>query len=371
MPTTLIITNDFPPRLGGIESFVSDLVDLLDGDVVVYTSSTPGSQVWDDQRGVHVVRGGRVLLPTSTTTRRAVQILHDSGATRVLFGAAAPLGLMARSLRRAGAERLVALSHGHEIWWATLPASRTLLRRLADDVDHLTTISDYAASRIAPALSPSARDRMLRLAPPVDTAVFRPDPERARSAGRRVVSVGRLVRQKGFDALLEAWRLVLDGWPHPVPPELRVIGDGPRRPHLEARITDLHLRSSVTLLGARPRIEVVSELQGADAFALLMRTRLAGLNPEGLGLAALEASACGLPVVVGDSGGSRETVLAGRTGYVVDPADPHQVAARLLELLTTPSLAGRLGREGRRFVASQFGREPARLTLRAALGLSS
>jgi phosphatidylinositol alpha-1,6-mannosyltransferase len=311
-----------------------------------------------------------VLLPTSATTRRAVQILHDRGATRVLFGAAAPLGLMAGSLRRAGAERLVALSHGHEIWWATLPGSRALLRRLADDVDHLTTISDYAASRIAPALSTAAQSRMLRLAPPVDTAVFRPEAGRVRSTVPRVVSVGRLVRQKGFDALLEAWRLVLDGWREPVLPELRVIGDGPRRPHLEARITDLHLRSSVTLLGARPRVEVVAELQSADAFALLMRTRLAGLNPEGLGLAALEASACGLPVVVGHSGGAPETVLAGRTGYVVDPADPHQVAARLLELLTSPVLAGSLGREGRRFVASRFGREAARLTLRAALGLS-
>ena len=370
MPTTLIITNDFPPRLGGIESFVSDLVDLLDGDVVVYTSSAPGSQAWDEQRGVDVVRGGRVLLPTSAVTRRAVQILRDSGATRVLFGAAAPLGLMAGSLRRAGAERLVALSHGHEIWWATLPGSRALLRRLADDVDHLTTISDYAADRIGPALSPAAQSRMIRLAPPVDTAVFRPNPGPARSAAPRVVSVGRLVRQKGFDALLAAWRLLLDGWTGPVRPELRVIGDGPRRRHLEARITDLHLRSSVTLLGARPRVEVVSELQSADAFALLVRTRLAGLNPEGLGLAALEASACGLPVVVGDSGGAPETVLPGRTGYLVDPADPHRVAAHLLELLTTPLLGSSLGREGRRFVTARFGRERARRTVRAALGLS-
>ena len=370
MPTTLIVTNDFPPRLGGIESFVSDLVDLLDGDVVVYTSSTAGSAVEDARRGVEVVRGGRVLLPTAAVTRRAVQILQRSGATRVLFGAAAPLALMAGSLRRAGAERLVALSHGHEVWWATLPGPRALLRRLADDVDHLTTISGYTAGRIAPALSSSARARMLRLAPPVDTTIFRPQPGRVPDTRPRVVSVGRLVRQKGFDALLDAWRLVLDGWSGPVTPELRVVGDGPMRRRLDVQITTLHLRSSVTLLGARPRAEVVAELQHADVFALLMRTRLAGLNPEGLGLAALEASACGLPVVVGDSGGAPETVLPERTGYVVDPGDTQQVAAHLLALLSDPGLAAGLGREGRRFVQSGHGLEQAGRTLRAALGLN-
>ncbi|MET1007781.1 MAG: glycosyltransferase, partial [Propionibacteriaceae bacterium] len=145
MPTTLIITNDFPPRVGGIESFVADVVDLLGRDVVVFTSSTPGSGAADRRLGLEVIRSGSVLLPTPATTRQAIQILRQSGATRVLFGAAAPLGLMAGSLRRAGAERIVAVSHGHETWWATLPGSRSLLRRIGDEVDVLGTISDYTA----------------------------------------------------------------------------------------------------------------------------------------------------------------------------------------------------------------------------------
>lgn len=369
MPTTLIITNDFPPRTGGIESFVADAVQLLDSDVMVYTSSSPGSARSDRRLGIEVVRDGPVLLPTPATTRRAVALLRRSGATRVLFGAAAPLGLMARHLRRAGATRIVALSHGHETWWASLPGSRSLLHRLADDLDHLTTISHYTEGRIAPALSPAARSRLIRLAPPVDVSLFRPAvPARDRERPR-LVSVGRLVRQKGFDSLLRSWRWVVEDWPADPLPELVLVGDGPRRRSLAAMVADLDLTSTVRMAGAMSRSAVVGELQQADVFALLMRTRLAGLNPEGLGLAAIEAAACGLPVVVGDSGGAPETVQPGRTGFVVDPDDERGVAAHLGQLLRDPGLARTMGALGRAFVTDTFGADHARRVLRTALAL--
>ncbi len=368
MPTTLIITNDFPPRTGGIESFVADVVGLLDSDVIVYTSSSPGSALSDRRLGVEVVRGGPILLPTPTTTRRAVSLLRRSSATRVVFGAAAPPALMAQPLRRAGAMRIVALSHGHETWWASLPGSRSLLRRLADDVDHVTTISSYTESRIAPALSPAARSRLIRLAPPVDVSLFHPAAQ-ARGLDRpRVVSVGRFVRQKGFDLLLRAWRRVLDDWLGP-PPELVLVGDGPQRRSLAALVADLDLTSTVRMAGAMSRTAVVRELQQGDVFALLMRTRLAGLYPEGLGLAAIEAAACGLPVVIGDSGGAPETVQPGRTGFVVDPTDERAVAGHLGRLLRQPDLARSMGAQGRAFVSDTFGADRARRVLRKALHL--
>ena len=132
------MTNDFPPRIGGIESFVHDLCRLLDDDVVVLTSGPDGAAAADLGRPHPVVRTGSVLLPTPAAARRAVRLLHRSGATRVLFGAAAPLGLLAPTLRRAGATRVVALTHGHEVWWARVPGSRSLLRRIGDACDHLT-----------------------------------------------------------------------------------------------------------------------------------------------------------------------------------------------------------------------------------------
>jgi phosphatidylinositol alpha-1,6-mannosyltransferase len=172
-----------------------------------------------------VVRSGGVLLPTPATARHAVRLLRRHAATRVLFGAAAPLGLLAPTLRRAGACRIVGLTHGHEVWWSRVPAARGLLRRIGDGCDHLTTISDFTTAAIAPALSSAARSRLLRLPPPVDLSVFTPGP--ANPGPARCVSVGRFVAQKGFDTLVEAWGEVLAGWPPgPEAPELVLVGDG-------------------------------------------------------------------------------------------------------------------------------------------------
>jgi len=372
--TTLVVTNDFPPRIGGIESFVADACALLDHRVLVYTSTAPGADRFDASLPYPVVRSPGPLLPTRGVARRAADLLRTSGAERVLFGAAAPLALTSRALRAAGATRIVALTHGHEVWWAALPGARRLLHRIGDDVDHLTVVSAFTAGRIAPALSGSARERLRRLSPPVDTEFFRPVPDRIASGARRprCVTVGRLVAQKGHNTVLRAWRLVLDGWPGDAePPELLVVGDGPQRARLHRLARGLGLADSVSWAGALPRPAVRDRLQAADVFALPMRTRLGGMNPEGLGLAALEAAACALPAVVGASGGAPETVRAGQTGYVVPPGDPTALAERLTLLLRDRPLARQLGAAGRAFVAESFGPAAVRKTLREALSLDA
>jgi phosphatidyl-myo-inositol dimannoside synthase len=371
VPSTLIITNDFPPRVGGIESFVSELCRLLDHDVVVYASGSAGAAASDHDRPFPVIRDGPLLLPTPRVVARATALLREFGSTRVIFGAAAPLGLLAPSLRRAGAQQILGLTHGHETWWAQVPAARRLLRRIGDDCDHLTTISGYTERRIARGLSPSARARLLRLAPPVDVQRFRP-PARPdiRSAGR-CIAVARLIPQKGVETLLRAWRTVLDrSSQRGARRELVIVGDGPLRPRLERTIRRLKLSGSTRLLGALPSSGVISELQQASVFALPVRTRLAGLNPEGLGLAALEAAACGLPVIVGDSGGAPETVREGETGFVVPPGDHALLAERLILLLEDPALAQDMGASGRRYVAAHFSTAVARATLGEALSIA-
>jgi phosphatidyl-myo-inositol dimannoside synthase len=370
MPPTLIITNDFPPRIGGIESFISDVCSLLDYDVVVYASGSSGAAASDHARPFRVVRDGPLLLPTPRTAARAVELFHDIGATRVIFGAAAPLGLLAPVLRRAGARRIIGLTHGHEIWWARLPAVRRLLRRIGDSCDHLTTISDFTEHRIAGALSRGARQRLLRLAPPVDLARFRPPQTAAARCPARCIAVARLIPQKGLFTLLRAWWTVMDrAVASGAGRELVVVGDGPLRNRLERSIRDLELSNCVRLTGALSRADVINQLQRAAVFALPVRTRLAGLNPEGLGLAAIEAAACGLPVIVGDSGGAPETVKDGETGFVV-PSDDHQLLAeRISRLLDDPGLARQMGVRGRSHVSAHFSSESARAKLRGALDL--
>ena len=142
--------------------------------MVVYTSGPPGAEQTDGCRGYPVVRDGSLLLPTPRVAARAAELLHQHRATRVVFGAAAPLGLLAPRLRAAGADRLVGLTHGHETWWAAVPGARRMLRRIGDGCDHLTAVSAFTQARIAAALSPAARSRLLRLPPPVDVDLFRP-----------------------------------------------------------------------------------------------------------------------------------------------------------------------------------------------------
>ncbi|GAA3562106.1 glycosyltransferase family 4 protein [Microlunatus spumicola] len=367
MPTTLVVTNDFPPRIGGIESFVAQACRLLDDDVVVYTSGPPGAAATDAARAYPVVRDGSLLQPTPRVAARAADLLREHGASRVLVGAAMPLGLLAPGLRRAGAEAVVALTHGHEVWWATLPGARTALRRVGDACDHLTTISDYTAGRIAPALRPAARARLLRLPPLVDP-VFRPGTGAGPAAATPiVVAVGRLVVQKGFDVLLRAWPGVVEALGPARAPRLVVVGDGPQAGALRTLADRLGVAGSVTFTGALPAPAVADRLRAAHVFALPVRTRWAGLNPEGLGLAALEAAACGLPVLVGDSGGAPETVLDGVTGRVLPTDDPTAWTRALLELLDDPAAAAATGERGRRLVQERFGADRARTTLRTAL----
>jgi phosphatidyl-myo-inositol dimannoside synthase len=366
MPRTLIITNDFPPRIGGIESFIADICDLLNGDVVVYASGPPGSQAGDADLPYPVIRDGSLLLPTPDVAQRTAGVLRRFGADRVIFGAAAPLGLLAPSLRRAGARVLIGLTHGHETWWATLPGARRLLRRIGDACDHLTTISDYTSARIGPALSSAARSRLLRLPPLVNTTQFTPA---AREDDHlRCVSVGRLVPQKGFRTLLRAWRVVL-ATSVLKSPELIVIGDGPDRGRLESMIIGLDLVGTVRITGAMQRSRVIIAMQHADVFALPVRTRLWGLNSEGLGLAALEAAACGLPVLVGSSGGAPETVRQGRTGFIIDPDDHLAWAGRIVTLLADRDLAWSMGAAGRSLVVENYEAEQTKATLQQALRL--
>src|SRR3954451_3809763 len=176
VPKILLVTNDFPPRPGGIQSFLYGLVSRLPpDDVVVYTSRWRDWEAWDAEQPFHVVREDTsVLLPTPGVRRRARSLLREHGCDVAWFGAAAPLGLLADALRRAGACRVVATTHGHEAGWAMLPGARQLLRRIASSVDVMTYLGEYTRVRLAGAVGSRNVTKLKRLAPGVDTELFRP-----------------------------------------------------------------------------------------------------------------------------------------------------------------------------------------------------
>ncbi|GAA3010887.1 glycosyltransferase family 4 protein [Streptosporangium longisporum] len=360
MSRTLVVTNDFPPRAGGIQSFVHGLVARRPpGSVVVYAPAWPGGDAFDRRRPYPVVRHpGSLMLPSPAVARRAAALVARFGCDTVVFGAAAPLGLLAPRMREAGARRVVMLTHGHEAGWAGVPLARGLLARIGAEADAVTYLGEYTRRRLA-GLVPEGR--LVRLAPGVDTGTFHPGAggERIRAElglGDRptVVCLSRLVPRKGQDTLLRAWPTVLRDVPDAV---LLIIGGGPYRRTLERLARPLG--GAVRIVGPVPESALPGHLAAGDVFAMPCRTRLGGVDVEGLGIVYLEASATGLPVVAGSSGGAPDAVLNGETGLVVDGTRPDEVAAALTGLLKDPAGARTMGERGREWVAREWSWERA------------
>ncbi len=365
MPRTLVVTNDFPPRPGGIQTFVAELLARQPADsLVVYASTWRGSEAYDRALPYPVVRyPHRVMLPIPPVASQAARLLTEYDCTSVLFGAAAPLGLLAGRLRAAGARRVVALTHGHEAGWAGVPGAAGLLRRSVEGLDVTTYLGSYTRDRIARAISPSAAAKLVRLAPGVDSDTFRPDVdgslvrERYGLAGRPVVvCVSRLMARKGQDTLISAWPSITAEVPGAA---LLLVGGGPARRSLEKTVVGAGLADDVIFTGSVPFTELPAHYAAGDVFAMPCRTRNRGLDVEGLGIVYLEASATGLPVVAGDSGGAPDAVLEGETGYVVPGGDSVELAARLVALLGDPDLRRRLGERGRAWVVADWGWDAA------------
>ena len=357
----LIVSNDFPPRRGGIQSFVHELASRMPaGSVVVYAPRWDGAAEFDARQPFPVIRHPTsLMLPVPSVARRAARLLREHGCDTVLFGAAAPLGLLAPSLRRAGAGRIVAITHGHEAGWAALPGARTLLRRIGDETDVLTYLGEYFRVRLARVLSAEAAARMVRLAPGVDTASFRPGAggdairERLGLTGRPVVvCVSRMVPRKGQDTLIRAWPQVLARARGA--PALLLVGDGPYRAQLERLARRAGIAGSVVFTGPVPGADLPAYYDAGNVFAMPCRTRRGGLDVEGLGIVYLEASASGLPVVGGDSGGAPDAILPGETGYVVPGRDPAAVADRIAGLLADPAGARAMGEKGAAWVDREW-----------------
>ncbi|MCX5143249.1 glycosyltransferase family 4 protein [Streptomyces sp. NBC_00338] len=361
MARTLVVTNDFPPRQGGIETFVHAMTSRFPADsVVVYTSSEPGAAAHDAALPYPVIRDrARMLLPTPRVAGRAAGLARRYGCDRVWFGAAAPLALMADRLRReAGVRRTVATTHGHEVWWARTPGTRALLRRIGAVTDTVTHLGEATRVPIAAALGPAAARRMVRLVPGVDADAFHVGPgesavrRRYGLSGRPVIlCVARLVPRKGQDTLVRALPAVRRAVPGAT---LLLVGDGPHESSLRRTVAAAGLADAVVLAGGHLHAAMPEFFAAADVFAMPCRTRRRGLEVEGLGIVFLEAAAAGLPVLAGDSGGASDTVTDGVTGHLVDGRDVRAVTTRLIGLLRHPDTAVAMGEKGRERVRAEW-----------------
>jgi phosphatidylinositol alpha-1,6-mannosyltransferase len=360
----LCITNDFGPRAGGIESFVIGLIERLPRNtVIVYTSSQEGDLAWDAKwlanYGVKVIRDrSRILLPTFRVGVNVRKIARTHDIERVFFGAAAPLGLLAKGLRRSGVKKIVALTHGHEVWWAKVFPFNIALRHIGRNVDHLTYLGDFTKSHISKTLTESARSALVKIAPGIDTEHFTPSHESRElreifgiSDKKVIVSVGRLVHRKGQDRLIQALPAIAERIPDV---HLLFVGEGPYKDSLEKIAQELQVSQRITFAGRVQYSDLAKYLCAGNIFAMPSRSRFGGLEVEGLGIVYLEASACGLPVIAGNSGGAPDAIIEGVTGYAVDGNNVDEIAQKVIALLRDLPAAQKMGEQGRKWVIDKW-----------------
>ena len=360
----LCITNDFGPRAGGIETFVMGLIERApQGSIIVYTSAqgdtTSYDQAWLRDFGVEVIRDrSKILLPTPRVIQSVKKVIARDSIKQVFFGAAAPLAVMARSLRRKGVVNIVALTHGHEVWWAKLWPFSSAICSIGNNVDHLAYLGEFTKSEIAKALSTKAKSRLVKIAPGIDTDHFAPDSgsiQLRRELGlidkKVIVSVGRLVHRKGQDFLIQSLPAILEK--HPTA-HILMVGEGPYRKDLTKMVEKLKLSQSVTFIGRIQYKDLPRYICAGDIFAMPSRSRLAGLEVEGLGIVYLEASSCALPVVAGRSGGAPDAVDEGITGFSVDGTSTAEISSAIIKLLDDPVKAKAMGAAGRSWIIEKW-----------------
>jgi len=359
----LFVTNDFGPRAGGIETFVIGLIERRPhGQTIVYTSAQAHSAQYDADwlanYGVRVIRDrAKILLPTPRVALSLKRIIHSEGVTTAAFGAAAPLGLLSAGMKRAGVLRTVALTHGHEVWWAKVFPFNLLLRRIGSTVDVLTYLGEFTRKAISKGLSEKAQRSMVKIAPGINVEHFSPTDatELRKSLGlsdkKVIVSVGRLVHRKGQDYLIEAMPEILKSVPQA---HLLLVGEGPYREHLEKLAKKHNLESSLTFIGRIQYKDLPMYICAGDIFVMPSRSRLMGLEVEGLGIVYLEASSCGLPVIAGSSGGAPDAVVQNETGLVVNGTDTKEIASAAVQLLTNIESSKEMGAVGRQWIIDKW-----------------
>lgn len=356
----LLVTNDFPPTVGGIQSYLRDYCAELErrdpGRLTVFASTQDADAAaeYDASLPFDVVRWPRtVMLPTPPTARRMAQIIAEREINTVWFGSSTPMALMGSAARRAGAGRIVASTHGHEVGWSMVPGGRNVLRAIGRRTDCLTFVSRYARQRFAACFGPTVAWEPMPGG--VDSTVFAPDPEgremiRARHGiddRKVIVCVSRVVPRKGQDTLVEAMPTVLRDVPDA---HLLIVGPGDYAEQLRSRARELQIDERVTVTGAVDYEELVAHYCAGDVFAMPVRTQGGGFSVEGLGIVFLESQACGVPTIAGDGGGAPETVQDGVTGDVVDGTSVDAVASCTAALLNDPERARRYSERGRRYV---------------------
>lgn len=351
---SLLVTNDFPPKVGGIQSYLWELWRRLPADDVgVLTIEQEGAVAFDASQAYEIERiDARMLVPTRSMRRRVEATVAERGAELVFVDPAFPIGAVGPRL----ACPYAVVTHGAEITvYRHVPLVASVLGNVFRRAAGIVAAGGYPA-RQAEAAARASLDGVV-IPPGVDAERFRPlSDDEQKSVRERygidpdrplVVGVSRLIPRKGFDVLIDAVAPLAGV-------QLAIAGGGRDRERLERRAARHGTADRTHFLGRVPDHELPEIYGSADVFSMLCRDRWRGLEQEGFGIVFLEAAACGVPAIAGRSGGSHEAVVDDETGFVVEPRDVAEVRGRLLDLLDDDGRRRAMGEAARARAVADF-----------------
>jgi phosphatidylinositol alpha-1,6-mannosyltransferase len=350
-----VVTNDFPPRIGGINYYVDQLMRRLPrGTVTVLSSRYAGWEEFDASYPHEVIRlETEMMLPTPLVRRRLHDELRRRRPDLVLFGATWPLGHMGPAIRRACGIPYAGFTHGLELTGALVPG---LLRHIGRHAALLTAASQWSRTKLEGPFG--WRGRMPVLPSGIDAARFHPGVSDAAVRARHalgdapvIACVSRLVPRKGQDLLIRALPSIAREYPAV---RLLIVGSGPYDKSLRALAAGTGVADRVVFSGAVSYDELPAYFRAGDVFAMPCRVRWFGFDIEALGAVFLQAASVGRPVIAGNTGGAPEAVKAGETGFTVDPTRIEPVAEAILTLLRDPARAAAMGRAGAEWMHAEW-----------------
>jgi phosphatidylinositol alpha-1,6-mannosyltransferase len=348
----LLLTWDFPPARGGIQTWMLELARRLpNARVHVLAPAQKGARAFDRAAGVRVsrltsARLGQKLWLVALCLRTLWYCLVDR-PDLVVCGhvVTAPAALIVRWL--VGVPYVV-FTHAYEI---RRRRTRNLFSYLLRRARLVIANSEFTRSIVLRLGVASARVRVVH--PGVEVKHFFPSRNGDEKHGcPTLLSVSRLAElYKGHDTAIRAMPVVRAKIPDA---HYLIAGDGPLRGYLERVAASLGMEAAVQFLGDVSNDQLLDLYRSSDLLVLLGRDSVAEGGAEGFGIVILEAGACGKPVVAGRSGGLVDAVEDGVTGILVDPEDPAAVAEALIAVLSDQALAQRMGQAGRKRVLAQF-----------------
>jgi phosphatidylinositol alpha-1,6-mannosyltransferase len=365
----LFVTNDFPPKLGGIESYLTNLCKGFDpSDVAVVAPAREGHEAADEALPYEVVRlSGSYLRATSTVEKSVIETVRRLDVDAVHYLAALPLGRLGPKIRKATGVPYTVIAHGtgEILLPSRVPLARQALKKVLIEADVVFPVSDFTSAAVSKLTK--GRATMSLLPPSVDVdrfslSVSGADVRTAHNVGGRflVLFLGRLVKRKGADVLVRAIAALRGA-------VLIIGGEGPERAGLVRLAKELGISDRVMLPGLLPEQRLPQYYAAADVFCMPCSDRLGGLDTEGFGVVYLEAQASGIPCVAGRCGGSAEAVDDGVSGVVIDDPTPRKVAVTLLDLRKDPGSCAKLGGAGRARVEREFAPRVAAVRLEEAV----